>query len=67
MTERTPVSRADGPDAVIQKVLAEQKDFEERRATVMGQGAERLTAPVSGWIARLIPGRPCVVRTGRRG
>lgn len=55
MTERTPVSRADGPDAVIQKVLAEQKDFEERRATVMGQGAERLTAPVSGWIARLIP------------
>ena len=50
-----PVSRTDGPSAIIEKAIAEQRAYEDRRATMMGQGAERLTAPVSGWLARLIP------------
>lgn len=55
MTDRNPISQTGGPNAIIEKALAEQKAYEDRRATMMGQGAERLTAPISGWIARLIP------------
>lgn len=47
--------------AVVQRVLKEQRDFENRRATRLGAGAERLTAPLGGMIARIIP--PGIVRT----
>ncbi len=55
MADRNPVSPTGSPTAIIEKALAEQRAFEDRRATMMGQGAEKLTAPVSGLIARLIP------------
>lgn len=55
MTDNDSMSITDGRNAIIEKVLEEQKAYEDRRATMMGQGAERLTAPLSGWIARMIP------------
>lgn len=44
-----------GIGAIIEKVLDEQRGFEKKRATRLGQGAERLTAPLGGLIAGLIP------------
>ncbi|MDJ0827529.1 MAG: EcsC family protein [Rhodobacter sp.] len=48
----------------VKKALREQFEFEGRRATYLGQGAERLTAPFGGMIARMIP--PGVVRQALR-
>lgn len=46
---------APGLGAIIEKVLDEQRRFEKKRATRLGQGAERLTAPLGGLISALIP------------
>lgn len=55
MSTRGPLEKTGTTSALIEKALADQRAFEDRRATMMGQGAERLTGPISGWIARLIP------------
>lgn len=39
----------------ITDAIDRQRKFEEARATRLGAGAERLTAPLGGWIARMIP------------
>lgn len=49
---------------LIERVLDEQKAFENRRTTRLGRGAERLTAPVGGVLAQMIP--PGVVRMALR-
>ena len=59
-----PVKPDSDPGAVVQRVIREQKRFEDQRASVLGQGAERLTAPLGGLISRLIPAG--VVRSALR-
>ncbi|MEM9523017.1 MAG: EcsC family protein [Pseudomonadota bacterium] len=49
---------------LVGRALEEQKAFENRRATRLGRGAERLTVPAGGVLARLIP--PGVVRMALR-
>ncbi|WP_216665560.1 EcsC family protein [Pseudoruegeria sp. HB172150] len=49
---------------LIRKVIRDQEEFEKRRASRLGSGAERLTAPFGGLIARIIP--PAVVRHALR-
>ena len=44
------------------EVLAKQSDYEQARQSRLGQGAERLTAPIGGMVAKLIP--PEMVRRG---
>lgn len=41
--------------AAIARALEEQQEFERARATVLGRGAERLTAPLGAVFARLVP------------
>lgn len=56
-----------GPEGLTEAVKAaikEQAAFEDRRASRLGRGAERLTAPIGGLIARIIP--PGVVRQALR-
>lgn len=48
--------------ALVKQVLEEQERFEQARATRLGQGAERLTAPIGGLIGKVIP--PELVRQG---
>ncbi len=54
MTGKPPANPDDFSTAVAE-ALKRQKTFEEARATRLGQGAERLTAPLGGWIAKMIP------------
>lgn len=65
MSKKSPVSRTDAPNVLVERVLAEQRAYEERRATMMGRGAERLTGPFSGLLSRLIP--PGAMRAALRG
>lgn len=55
MTAPKPPQKPDAMTEIIAHVIAEQRKFEEKRATRLGQGAERLTAPLGGLIAGLIP------------
>jgi len=54
----------DGLSAAVEKAIREQKAFEDQRATRLGRGAERITAPVSGLISRILP--PGLVRKALR-
>ena len=65
MTGKRPVQRTDGVGEAVKKVLREQAEFQDRRATRLGQGAERLTAPFGGFLARMVP--PGVVRQALDG
>jgi hypothetical protein len=49
---------------LLREALERQRDFEEHRPTRMGRGAERLTAPVGGLMARVVP--PGLVYQGLR-
>ncbi|MBV0911417.1 EcsC family protein [Anianabacter salinae] len=50
-----PPARPDDWGALVAAAVERQKKFERARATRLGQGAERMTAPIGGWIARMIP------------
>lgn len=53
----TPLPR-NGPNLaadILREALERQRAFEERKPTRMGRGVERLTAPVGGFVARLVP------------
>lgn len=52
-----PPKGSDGLPEAVRRALDEQRRFEDRRATRMGRGAERLTAPFGGLIARMVPPR----------
>ncbi|MDF0599213.1 EcsC family protein [Psychromarinibacter sp. C21-152] len=54
----------DGLSEAVQQAIRQQRVFEKRRATRLGRGAERLTAPVSGLLGRMIP--PALVRRALR-
>ena len=41
--------------SLLEDLLSRQRAYEDQRQTRMGQGAERLTAPFGGMIARFIP------------
>ncbi|MFV0334702.1 MAG: EcsC family protein [Tropicimonas sp.] len=56
--DRRPHLAAD----ILREALERQSAYETRKPTRMGRGAERLTAPVSGLAARLVP--PGLVRRG---
>ncbi|MDJ0626917.1 MAG: EcsC family protein [Rhodobacter sp.] len=64
MAESGLPKKPDGVSEAVRKALREQEAFEDRRATRLGQGAERLTAPFGGVLARLVP--PGVVRRALR-
>ncbi|WP_068115071.1 EcsC family protein [Tropicimonas marinistellae] len=53
ITNRRPHLAAD----ILREALERQRAFEDRKPTRMGRGAERLTAPVGGLVARMIPPR----------
>ena len=53
-----------GLSAALARAVAEQRAFEERRATRLGQGTEALTGPIGGMLARIIP--PGMVREALR-
>ncbi len=55
MSQAKPPAASDGIGAVIERVLEEQRKFERKRATRLGQGAEKLTSPLGGLISGLIP------------
>lgn len=59
------MSRPDRPDpgraTTLTRVMQRQRDYEDARATRLGQGAERLTAPLSGLLGRAIP--PSMLRS----
>ncbi len=55
MTDRKSPSNPDPITAIIERVIEEQKKFEKQRATRLGQGAEKLTAPLGGLVSGLIP------------
>ncbi|MXU63898.1 EcsC family protein [Oceanomicrobium pacificus] len=57
----TPPARADLARS-LDAVLAEQAAFEHQRSTVLGRGAEKLTAPLGRGISRMVP--PALVRRG---
>ncbi|MEM0936634.1 MAG: EcsC family protein [Pseudomonadota bacterium] len=59
-----PIRRSASSDAVSE-VLAAQRAYEERRSTRFGRGAERLTAPLGGAFAKLVP--PEALRAALRG
>jgi len=64
MSDAKPPRKTDDISAVIARVIEEQKGFEQKRATRLGQGAEKLTAPIGGLLAGLIPSG--VLRAGLR-
>ncbi len=59
-----PPKAPDGLPEAVRRAIDEQRAFEDRRATKMGRGAERLTAPFGSLIARLVP--PALVREALR-
>lgn len=56
--DRRPHLAAD----ILREALDKQQAYEDRKPTRMGRGAERLTAPLGGLVARFIP--PGLVRQG---
>lgn len=48
-------SEKDRDNKVLAEVLESQRNYEQTRGTVLGRGAERLTAPLGGMISRMIP------------
>lgn len=64
MSGAKPPKGPDGISEAVQKAIRAQREFEEQRATRLGRGAERLTAPVGGLIGRMIP--PSMVRQALR-
>ncbi|PRY26480.1 EcsC family protein [Aliiruegeria haliotis] len=61
MTDKVPNPRPQAAE-VLREALKRQEEFEDQRPTRLGRGAERVTAPVSGLLSRLVP--PRVVRQG---
>jgi hypothetical protein len=58
-----PDTRQDGATSeLLADALKAQRAYEGARATRLGRGAERLTAPIGGAVARMIP--PELVRAG---
>ncbi len=55
MTDPKSPMASDRITAIIERVIEEQKSFEKKRATRMGQGAEKLTKPLGGLVSALIP------------
>ena len=53
--QRKPPAGPGGIPEAVRQAIDAQREFEKRRATRLGRGAERLTAPVSGVIGRMIP------------
>lgn len=49
----------------VDRALAEQEAFENRRASVLGRGTERLTSPIAGLLGRLIPSSVVVAALDR--
>ncbi|MEO1308545.1 MAG: EcsC family protein [Pseudomonadota bacterium] len=45
----------------IEQALKAQRDYEERRGTRMGEGAEKVMAPAGRWLRRLLP--PGIMRS----
>lgn len=61
MTGKPPFDPKTTSDAV-RRALDAQRGYENRRQTMLGQGAERVTRPVGGLMARAIP--PGLMRKG---
>ncbi len=55
MSKPAPRDTAHAVTDTINRVLEEQRAYEEARATRLGQGAEKLTAPLGGLINKAIP------------
>lgn len=64
MNDAKPPKAPDGMSEAVQRAIREQKEFESRRATRLGRGAERLTSPIGGLIGRMVP--PGLVRQALR-
>ncbi|MDV7142950.1 EcsC family protein [Tropicimonas sp. TH_r6] len=56
--DRRPHLAAD----ILREALEKQQRFEDRKPTRLGRGAERLTAPIGGLVARIVPA--ALVRQG---
>lgn len=50
------------PSEAVRRALDAQRAYEDRRQTLLGQGAERITRPVGSAMARAIP--PALMRRG---
>jgi hypothetical protein len=50
-----PVEKGESIARAIDKMMKEQRSFEERRQTRLGRGAERITRPASGLLRRFLP------------
>jgi hypothetical protein len=57
MTGRPPRVQDGALPEAVREALRTQREFESRRASRLGRGAERLTAPFGGLLARMIPPR----------
>lgn len=55
MKPPSPREGGTGLPEAISRVLNEQRAYEEARATRLGRGAERLTAPLGGVIGKAVP------------
>jgi hypothetical protein len=64
MAKRNEVTQVVSRETALRRVLDEQEKFEKQRSTRFGRGAERLTAPIGGALARIVP--PAVVRAALR-
>lgn len=50
-----PEKKTEGLEGALVKVLDEQRKFEQKRATRLGRGTERVTAPASRLIRKVLP------------
>lgn len=55
MSKPAPRDAANSVTETINRVLDEQRAYEEARATRLGQGAEKLTSPLGGLINKVVP------------